>query len=58
MQFTAENAVVSLKWGGWGRDYCILGQAFITLSPISDVFDNIEYFSALNKWFNFDIIEK
>ena len=26
--------------------------------PISDVFDNIEYFSALNKWFNFDIIEK
>ena len=40
------------------RDHCILGQAFITLSPISDVFDNIEYFSALNKWFNFDIIEK
>ena len=26
--------------------------------PISDVFDNIKNFSALNKRFNFDIIEK
>ena len=26
--------------------------------PISDAFDNIEYTYALNKWFNFDIIEK
>ena len=26
--------------------------------PKSDVFDNIEYFSALYKQFNFDIIEK
>ena len=25
--------------------------------PISDAFDNIDYFSALYKWFNFDIIE-
>ena len=25
---------------------------------ISDVFFNKEYFSALYKWFNFDIIEK
>ena len=28
------------------------------LQYISDVFDNIEYFSALYKWFNLDIIEK
>ena len=32
---------------------------FDTLSPpISDAIDNIEYFSALYKWFNIDIIEK
>ena len=29
------------------RDHCILGQAFNTLSPISDVFDNIEYFFCI-----------
>ena len=26
--------------------------------PISGVFDNIEYFSELYKWFNFDFVEK
>ena len=26
------------------RDHCILGQAFITFSPISDAFDNIDNF--------------
>ena len=30
----------------------------INYPPISDAFDNKEYFSAFYKWFNFDIIEK
>ena len=42
----------------FSRDHCILGQALLHYPPISDAFNNIEYFSALNKWFNFDIIEK
>ena len=28
------------------------------IPPISDAYENIEYFSALPIWFNFDIIEK
>ena len=31
---------------------------YIIPPPISDAIDNIEYFSALYKWFNIDIIEK
>ena len=29
------------------RDYCILGQTFNKLSPISDAFDNREYFFCI-----------
>ena len=40
------------------RDHCILGQAFITLSPFLMRLITYSIFSAFNKWFNFDIIEK
>ena len=35
-----------------------LDRLSINYPPISDAFDNREYFSALYKQFNFDIIEK
>ena len=31
------------------RDHCILRQAFITLSPIYDTFDNIENFFSIKQ---------
>ena len=42
----------------WAETTVYSDRLSINYPPISDAFDNREYFSALYKWFNFDIIEK